>query len=53
MNGIEIIEKKSYNLEGEVIKISYSIVTPDEFGYLRRFKSYGEARQFIIENYGI
>jgi hypothetical protein len=53
MNGIEIIEKKSYNLDGEVIGISYTIVSPGEFDYLRTFKSYGEARQYITDSYGI
>jgi hypothetical protein len=53
MSGIEIIEKKSYNLEGEVIRIFYKVLTPDEFGYLKVFKSYGEARQFIKDSYGI
>jgi hypothetical protein len=53
MNGIEIIEKKAYNLDGEVISLSYTIVSPGEFDYLRTFESYGEARQFIKDSYGI
>jgi len=50
---MEIIEKIQYNLEGEVIKRTYSIVTPGEFDYLRTFESYGEARQYIKDSYGI
>jgi len=50
---MEIIEKIHYDLNGEVIKRTYSVLTPDEFGYLKRFESYGEARQFIKESYGI
>lgn len=53
MNGIEIIEKKAYNLNGEVVSLSYTIVSPGEFDYLRSFKSYGEARQYIKDSYGI
>lgn len=50
---MEIIEKVIYNLDGEVTKRIYTIVTPGEFDYLRTFESYGEARQYIKESYGI
>lgn len=50
---MEIIEKVIYNLEGEVTKRTYTIVTPGEFDYLRTFESYGEARQYITDSYGI
>lgn len=50
---MEIIEKVIYNLEGEVTKRIYTVVTPGEFDYLRTFESYGEARQYIKDSYGI
>lgn len=50
---MEIIEKVIYNLDGEVTKRIYTIVTPGEFDYLRTFESYGEARQYIRDSYGI
>jgi len=42
-----------YNLDGEVTKRIYTVVTPGEFDYLRTFESYGEARQYIKDSYGI
>jgi len=50
---ITIIEKTELDLDGEIIKISYNIVSPGEFDYLRIFESYGEARQYIKDSYGI
>ena len=50
---ITIIEKTELDLDGEIINTSYTISSPGEFDYLRIFKSYGEARKFIKENYGI
>lgn len=50
---MEIIEKVTYNLDGEVTKRIYTIVTPGEFDYIRTFESYGEARQYIKGRYGI
>ena len=50
---MEIIEKVIYNLDGEVTKRIYTVVTPGEFDYLRTFESYGEARQYITNSYGI
>jgi hypothetical protein len=50
---MEIIEKVIYNLEGEVIKRIYTVVTPGEFDYLRTFENYGEARRYIKDSYGI
>ena len=53
MDGIEIIEKVHYNLNGEIVKRTYTIITPGEFDYLRIFENYGEARQYIKDSYGI
>lgn len=53
MDAIEIIEKIHYNLDGEVAKRIYTIVTPGEFDYLRTFENYGEARKYIKDTYGI
>jgi hypothetical protein len=50
---IEVIEKIHYDLNGEVTKRTYTINTPGEFDYLRTFNSYGEARQYIKDSYGI
>ena len=50
---ITIIEKTELDLDGEIINISYTISSPGEFDYLKIFKSYGEARQYIRETYGI
>ena len=53
MDTIEIIEKVHYNLDGEIVKKTYTIVSPGEFDYLRVFQSYGEARRYIKDSYGI
>jgi len=50
---ITITEKTELDLDGEIINISYTIKSPGEFDYLRIFKSYGEARQYIRDTYGI
>ena len=50
---MEIIEKIHYDLDGTVSKRVYTIVTPGEFDYLRTFDSYGEARKYIRDSYGI
>lgn len=50
---ITITEKTELDLDGEIIRISYTIVSPGEFDYLRIFKSYGEARKYIRDTYGI
>ena len=50
---ITITEKTELDLDGEIIKISYTIVSPGEFDYLKIFKSYSEARQYIRDSYGI
>ena len=50
---MEIVEKIRYNLEGEVIKKTYSVLTLDEFSSYLTFDSYGEARQYIKDSYGI
>jgi hypothetical protein len=50
---MEIIEKVIYNLDGEITKRIYTVVTPGEFDYLRTFENYGEARQYIRASYGI
>ena len=50
---ITITEKTELDLDGEVINISYTISSPGEFDYLRIFESYGEARKYIRDSYGI
>ena len=50
---ITITEKTELDLDGEVIRIYYNIVSPEEFDYLRSFSSYSEARKYIKETYGI
>lgn len=50
---ITITEKTELDLDGGIINTSYTIVSPGEFDYLRIFKSYGEARQYIRDTYGI
>jgi hypothetical protein len=50
---ITITEKTELDLDGEIINISYNIVSPGEFDYLRSFSSYSEARQYIKDTYGI
>jgi hypothetical protein len=50
---ITIIEKTELDLDGGIINTSYTIVSPGEFDYLRIFKNYGEARQYIRDTYGI
>jgi hypothetical protein len=50
---ITITEKTELDLDGEIINTSYTISSPGEFDYLKIFKSYGEARQYIRKTYGI
>jgi len=50
---ITITEKTELDLDGEIIKISYTISSPGEFDYLRIFSSYGEARKYIRDTYSI
>lgn len=50
---IEIIEKKGYNLDGEVEWSFYLIQGLDEFTSYKKFNSYGDARQYIKEQCGI
>lgn len=50
---ITITEKTELDLDGEIINTSYTISSPGEFDYLKIFKSYGEARKYIRDTYGI
>lgn len=50
---ITITEKTELDLAGEIINTSYTISSPGEFDYLRIFESYGEARKYIRDTYGI
>jgi hypothetical protein len=50
---ITITEKTELDLDGEIINTSYTISSPGEFDYLRIFESYGEARKYIRDTYGI
>lgn len=50
---ITITEKTELDLDGGIINTSYTISSPGEFDYLRIFESYGEARKYIRDTYGI
>lgn len=48
-----IVEEIVYNLEGEEVKKTYSVLIDDEYSHLMRFNSYQDAREYIRKKEGV